>query len=133
MEEAPEEERNADLREASLQMNRTISGGSDADVRDLYNYEINAEHMFVTLGSSGSLHADQSNIVRQRSFRSQIVDTIGAGDTYFSFCCVLAHLENKIDNMIVPSLAASLSTTWLCNEKSVTREMLLDYATRAVQ
>jgi bifunctional ADP-heptose synthase (sugar kinase/adenylyltransferase) len=122
-----------DLREASLQMNRTIHGDSDTDIHDLYNYEINADHMFVTLGSSGSLYANNNLIVRQRSFKSQVVDTIGAGDTYFSFCCLLAQIENKIDNMIVPSLAASLSTTWLCNEKSVTREMLIDYADRAVQ
>jgi bifunctional ADP-heptose synthase (sugar kinase/adenylyltransferase) len=122
-----------DLREASLQMNRTIKGESDNDIRDLYDYEINAENMFVTLGSSGSLHASERNIVRQKSFKSQVVDTIGAGDTYFSFCCLLAHMEKEVSNMIVPSLAASLSTTWLCNEKSVTREMLLDYADRAVQ
>lgn len=122
-----------DLREASLQMNRIIRGESDADIHDLYNYEINADHMFVTLGGSGSLYANENSIVRQKSFKSQIVDTIGAGDTYFSFCCMLAHLEGKPDNMIVPSLAASLSTTWLCNEKSVTRQMLLDYAAGAIQ
>lgn len=122
-----------DLREASLQMNKSIVGATDADIHELFNYEINSEHMFVTLGSSGSLHTNGNSIVRQKSFKSQIVDTIGAGDTYFSFCCILAHLENDVKEMIVPSLAASLSTTWLCNEKSVTREMLIDYADRAIQ
>lgn len=122
-----------DLREASLQMNQAIRGESDEDIRELFAYEINSDHMFVTLGSGGSLYSNGNEIVRQKSFRSQIVDTIGAGDTYFSFCCLLAHMEPRINNMIVPSLAASLSTTWLCNERSVTREMLLDYADRAVQ
>lgn len=122
-----------DLREASLQMNRAIRGDADDDIRALYNYEINSDHMFVTLGSSGSLHADGKSIARQQSFKSRIVDTIGAGDTYFSFCCVQAHLQDNISEMIVPSLAASLSTTWLCNEKSVTKQMLLDYAAGAVQ
>jgi bifunctional ADP-heptose synthase (sugar kinase/adenylyltransferase) len=122
-----------DLREASLQMNRAIRGSVDADILDLYGYEINSDHMFVTLGSSGSLHTNGNSIVRQKSFRSQIVDTIGAGDTYFSFCCLLAHMQENINDMIVPSLAASLSTTWLCNEKSVTRAMLIDYADRAIQ
>jgi bifunctional ADP-heptose synthase (sugar kinase/adenylyltransferase) len=122
-----------DLREASLQMNRVIHGDSDADIRALYNYEINAEHMFVTLGGSGSLYANENSIVRQKPFKSRIVDTIGAGDTFFSFCCLQVHLGGPIDHMIVPSLAASLSTTWLCNEKSVTREMLTEYAATAVQ
>lgn len=122
-----------DLREASLQMNKLISGDRDEDIKELFNYELNTTHMFVTLGSSGSLYTNGDQIVRQKSFKSQIVDTIGAGDTYFSFCCLLAHLEPQVSNMIVPSLAAGLSTTWLCNEKSVTREMLLDYADRAIQ
>jgi bifunctional ADP-heptose synthase (sugar kinase/adenylyltransferase) len=122
-----------DLREASLQMNKAIKGEKDNDIKELFDYEINSEHMFVTLGSSGSLYANGERIVRQKSFKSQIVDTIGAGDTYFSFCCLLAHLNTEIIDMIVPSLAASLSTTWLCNEKSVTKQMLLDYADRAVQ
>ena len=38
--------------------------------------------------------------------------------------------ENKL---MIPSLAASLSTTWLCNEESVTREKLLDYANQHLQ
>jgi hypothetical protein len=116
-----------DLREASLQMNKTIGGG-DADIHDLFRYEINSDQMFVTLGREGSLWTNGNSIVRQRSFPSKIVDTIGAGDTYFSFCCLLAHLQPGVTDMDVPALAASLSTTWLCNERSVTREMLLNYA-----
>jgi sugar/nucleoside kinase (ribokinase family) len=121
-----------DLREASLQMNRQIKGNSDTDIRELYNYELNSDHLFVTLGSSGSLCTNGTTIVRQPSFKSKIVDTIGAGDTYFSFCCLLAHLQPQINDMVVPSVAASLSTTWLCNEKSVTRQMLLDYASEII-
>lgn len=121
-----------DLREASLQMNRAIAGDNEKDIKELFGYEINSEHMFVTLGSSGSLFTDGKNVVRQSSFRSEIVDTIGAGDTYFSFCCLLSHLEKSPSEISVPSLAASLSTTWLCNEKSVTRESLLNYARRSV-
>lgn len=117
-----------DQREASLQMNRPIDGGIDKDVHELFNYEINSDHLFMTLGSAGSVYTNGIKNIRQKSFPSQIVDTIGAGDTYFSFCCMLAHSESEINDMVVPSLAASLSTTWLCNEKSVTKESLLSYA-----
>lgn len=123
-----------DLREASLQMNRSISGKSDSDITELFNYELNTDHLFVTLGGSGSLYTDGNKIVRQSSYKSEIVDTIGAGDTFYSFCTVLASVEKDgISNLSVPALAASLSTTWLCNEKSVTRESLLNYADRFIQ
>lgn len=121
-----------DLREASLQMNRSIAGGADPDILELYGYELNTDHMFVTLGSNGSLFTDGKKIVRQPSYKSRIVDTIGAGDTYYSFCCLLSHLGGTIQDIAVPSLAASLSTTWLCNERSVTRESLLSYADQLV-
>lgn len=122
-----------DLREASLQMNRPISGNSDADIFELFNYELNTEHLFVTLGGSGSLYSDGKKVIRQSSFKSEIVDTIGAGDTYYAFCCMLAGLPGPVTDLSVPSLAASLSTTWLCNEKSVTHESLLSYADRFIQ
>lgn len=123
-----------DLREASLQMNRSIAGKNDPDILELYNYELNTDHMFVTLGGSGSLYTDGKKIVRQTSYKSEIVDTIGAGDTFYSFCTALAAVEtNGISDLSIPALAASLSTTWLCNEKSVTRESLLNYANRFVQ
>jgi bifunctional ADP-heptose synthase (sugar kinase/adenylyltransferase) len=122
-----------DLREASLQMNRSIAGATDADILELFNYEMNTGHMFVTLGKSGSLYSDGNRIVRQPSFKSNIVDTIGAGDTFYAFCSLLAHIDPQVNDIVVPSLAASLSTTWLCNERSVTKASLLDYANKSVQ
>ncbi|HLG02074.1 MAG TPA: PfkB family carbohydrate kinase [Bacteroidia bacterium] len=122
-----------DIREASLQMNRSISGYSDEDIGELFAYELNTEHLFVTLGSAGSLYSNGKKIVRQFSYKSQIVDTIGAGDTFYSFCCLLPSIQPDVSDLRIPALAASLSTTWLCNEKSVTRESLLNYADRFVQ
>jgi bifunctional ADP-heptose synthase (sugar kinase/adenylyltransferase) len=120
-----------DLREASLQMNRTITD-SDADILELFNYEINSEAMFLTLGGKGSVYTNGQIVSRQAAYPSQIVDTIGAGDTYFSFACLLASLEKNNLNLTIPSLAASLSTTWLCNERSVTKQSLTDYADRVL-
>ncbi len=122
-----------DLREASLQMNRLISGNSEKDIEALFDYEINSDHMFVTLGSAGSIYTNGKSLIRQASYKSEIVDTIGAGDAFFSFCCLLAEVQPSIDDIAIPSLAASLSTTWLCNEKSVTRETLLNYADRFIR
>jgi bifunctional ADP-heptose synthase (sugar kinase/adenylyltransferase) len=118
-----------DLREASLQMNRNITE-SDTDILELFNYEINSDSMFVTLGGKGSVYTNGIQVRRQAAYPSKIVDTIGAGDTYFSFACLLAALEPTIHQLSIPSLAASLSTTWLCNERPVTRKTLIEYADR---
>ena len=116
-----------DLREASLQVNHPITDKKE-DIHELFNYELNTDSLFVTLGSKGSVYTDGKRIVKHPSYPSKIVDTIGAGDTYFAFACMLAAVEKKIDTLAVPSLAASLSTTWLCNEQAVTKKGLLKYA-----
>lgn len=120
-----------DLREASLQMNKNISN-NDRDIMELYNYEINSDILYVTLGSQGSAFCDGKTVGHQASFPSKIVDTIGAGDTFLAFACIQAAAQKNITELVVPSLAASLSTTWLCNEKSVTKDLLLDYATKFI-
>ncbi|MGD1847272.1 MAG: PfkB family carbohydrate kinase [Salibacteraceae bacterium] len=119
-----------DLREASLQMNQKIRFSTHEELLALYNYELDTENLFVTLGGKGSVHTDGKTIHPQPAFKSKIVDTIGAGDTFYGFACLAAHLGLPNERLLtLPSLAASLSTTWLCNEKSVTPNGLLDYAT----
>jgi len=123
-----------DLREASLQVNRKTDFSSRGAIRELYNYEIGAEKLFLTLGKRGSVYYDGSNYVHQDVFKGQIVDTIGAGDTFYAFACLAAELkfEDVNDVMIVPSLAASLSCTWLCNEEKVTLEKLKKHAAQFI-
>jgi len=119
-----------DLREASLQMNKKIKFESPAEIRDLFDYEMNSQHLFLTLGQRGSIYTNGKEIIKQKAFPSRVVDTIGAGDTFFAFTTLASTIMNSTvkEIMLVPALAASLSTTWLCNEKSVTKESLLEYA-----
>lgn len=120
-----------DLREASLQMNKNISD-TEQDIFEVYNYEMNTEDLFITLGGKGSVYCDGKKTLQHPAYPSKIVDTIGAGDTYFAFACLISALQKDNKELSIPSLAASLSTTWLCNEKSVTKESLLDYASKFV-
>lgn len=117
-----------DLREASLQMNKKGRFTSKEEVDELYKYELLANNLFITLGHDGSLFYNGKNLYKQRSFESVIVDTIGAGDTFFAFVTLASSGVNENDVLTVPSLAASLSTTWLCNEKFVTKDRLLEYS-----
>lgn len=121
-----------DLREASLQMNKKAGFNTKEEVKKLFNYELNTESLYITLGSSGSLYYDGGDLFRHDSFKSTIVDTIGAGDTFFAFVCLATSMFKGNDILTVPSLAASLSTTWLCNEKSVTKTSLIDYADKFI-
>ena len=122
-----------DLREASLQINRKIISPTEKDVKEIFDYELNTDNLFITTGKKGSIYSDGMTIKRMPSFKSTIVDTLGAGDTFFAFSCLATHIKSKIDNvLLIPSLAASLSTTWLCNEKSVTKKALLEHAARYI-
>jgi bifunctional ADP-heptose synthase (sugar kinase/adenylyltransferase) len=119
-----------DLREASLQVNQRIEHPSDQDILNIYNYELNCDDLFVTAGRAGSIFTDGQRVKNQSSFKTEIVDTIGAGDTFFAFACIMSHLKTDDNMLYLPSLAASLSTTWLCNEKSVTKQLLLNHAAK---
>lgn len=119
-----------DLREASLQVNRRISHPGEKDILDIFNYELNSENLFITTGKSGAVYTNGKRVISRSSFKTEIVDTIGAGDTFFAFACTMAHLNEVEDKLLLPSLAASLSTTWLCNEKSVTKQLLINHAVK---
>lgn len=121
-----------DLREASLQVNERIENPTARHILDIFNYELNCERLFVTTGKAGSTFTNGASVQTFPSFKTQIVDTIGAGDTFFAFACIMAHLKEDDNSLYLPSLAASLSTTWLCNEKSVTKQLLLDHAAKYV-
>lgn len=118
-----------DLREASLQINKKISAPRENDILEIFNYELNTDNLFVTTGRAGSTYTNGNAFTRQSSYKTEVLDTIGAGDTYFAFASLSAAIDFS-DKLLVPSLAASLSTTWLCNEKSVTKQLLLNHASK---
>ncbi len=120
-----------DLREASLQINHRIDDCSDELLVELYDYELNAEDLFVTLGKQGSVYTNGKDINRHHTFPTQIVDTIGAGDAFFGFAALCSAMDLK-SKLYLPSLAASLSTTWLCNEYAVNPQKLRDHADRYI-
>lgn len=123
-----------DLREASLQVNEKTDFSERSAIDSLFNYEINAENLFLTLGRKGSVFYDGKNYVHQEVFKGPVEDTIGAGDTFYAFACLCAEIgfEDLNDIMLIPSLAASLSCTWLCNREVVTREKLKEHADRFI-
>lgn len=118
-----------DLREAGLQLNKKVEVCSDDFILELFNYELNTTNLFVTTGKQGSVFTNGSDILRHPSYQTTVIDTIGAGDAFFAFAsiCASINIEGKY-KLDIPSLAASLTTTWLCNENSVTPQNLSQHA-----
>jgi len=117
-----------DKREGALQFNGKLEFNTPKDIIDLFNYELNTETLFLTLGRKGSIMTNGSEIYNQSGFKTKVVDTIGAGDTFFSFSCLANTIYGNEPNvMVIPSLAAALSTTWLCNEQNITKEKLIEF------
>jgi bifunctional ADP-heptose synthase (sugar kinase/adenylyltransferase) len=121
-----------DLREASLQMNKHYFTADEQMIREIYHYELNSQYLFVTTGKTGSVFTDGNEVMQQPVYKTDIVDTIGAGDTFFTFASLISSLENKAKFLFIPGLAASLSTTWLCNEYSVNKNNLLSHASKFI-
>lgn len=120
-----------DKREASLQYNGKLDFSKDEELNKLYKYELNTKDLFITLGKQGAKFTNGVDIRTCSVFGSQIVDTIGAGDTFFAFSCLASHMKIDVDEILsVPSIAASLSTTWVCNAENVTKQKLYNYANR---
>ncbi len=119
-----------DLREASLQMNKHYIAADANMMEELYHYELNSEFLFVTTGKTGSVFTDGKKFLQQPVYKTDIVDTIGAGDTFFTFASLISALPEKEDFLFIPGLAASLSTTWLCNEYNVNKQNLMNHAVR---
>jgi len=120
-----------DIREASLQMNRKVDLKTADDFMELYHYELNSRDLYVTLGKSGVIFTDGEKVEQHPSFKTEIVDTIGAGDAFFAFASLMSHLNWPVyDRLAIPSLAASLTTTWLANAQHLTPENLTAHAAR---
>lgn len=120
-----------DLREASLQINHRIAECTDNIMKELYSYELHTSELFVTTGKQGSVYTNGEKIYRQPSYKTEIVDTIGAGDAFFGFSALCSALNLPVEQkLIIPSLAASLTTTWLCNEHNVTPEKITAHANK---
>ena len=70
---------------------------------DIFNYELNTEHLFVTTGKQGSNYTNGKEFNIRKSFKTEIVDTIGAGDTFFAFASLCASLDDKIKDNNKPT------------------------------
>lgn len=66
----------------------------------------------LTLGEKGSYYADDSNLFHQKIFRTQVIDTTGAGDTFTGyFLAGIANGRPPEEAMRYASFASSISVS----------------------
>jgi rfaE bifunctional protein kinase chain/domain len=91
---------------------------------------IKAKKLIVTLGRKGSIAVDdKKNVVRTPIFSTKVVDTVGAGDAFFSFTapCVAAGLPLDMVSFIGNAVGA-LAVQIVGNKKSVEKAEFLNFA-----
>ncbi|MBF0472226.1 MAG: hypothetical protein HQK91_02000 [Nitrospirae bacterium] len=90
---------------------------------------IDAKNLIVTLGRTGSIGLDyDNNINRTPIFSSKVIDTVGAGDAFFSFTapCFFVGLPFDLVSFI-GNAAGALAVSIVCNKKPVEKYELLEF------
>jgi len=91
--------------------------------------DLNANYLEVTLGKKGSIGVNyDGKINRTPIFSTNVVDTIGAGDAFFSFTapCFAKGLSLDLVSFIGNAVGA-LAVQIVCNKKPVERDDLIGF------
>lgn len=90
---------------------------------------INGENIIVTLGKHGSFGINKRNETnRTPVFSSKIIDTVGAGDAFFSFTapCVAQNMPLDLVSFIGNAVGA-LAVQIVCNKRPIEKYELLEF------
>ena len=98
------------------------------EIGDNLARQLNCSAMAVTMGHRGSLISGLGERVQTPVFSKSIVDTVGAGDAFFSVTApaVAKGLPLPVAGFLGNAVGA-LATTYIGNKKSVTKQMLYDF------
>jgi len=91
--------------------------------------EIDIDYLIVTLGKKGSIGVNRnSEIDRTPIFSSKIIDTVGAGDAFFSFTAPCFARELPLDLVsFIGNAVGALAVQIVCNKKPVEKYELLEF------
>ncbi|MEK7603574.1 MAG: PfkB family carbohydrate kinase [Patescibacteria group bacterium] len=102
---------------------------SPQDLAEKLLKKLGASAVALTLGRKGSVLSDRSSFCSTPGFSKQVVDTVGAGDAFFSLAALSYVSGFSIEfTGFVGNLAGALSTTYIGNKSSVTKSMFLNFA-----
>jgi len=114
--------------EGSLLTGRKFETADEKLMQEIYK-QLNTEAVILTMHKYGSVYYDGENYETFPALALNTVDTIGAGDAFFTFASLAYHLKYSPKQiLLIASIAAAITTQWLCNESSVTAKKLLETA-----
>ena len=96
---------------------------------------INAHYLIVTMGKSGSIGVSQDGMInRTPVFSTKVVDTIGAGDAFFSFTapCFAGGLPLDLVSFLGNTVGA-LAVQIVCNKRAIEKDELLEFINALVK
>jgi len=95
---------------------------------EILRAKLGAQVIAITLGHKGSVVADKNQQFETPIFSKRVIDTVGAGDAYYSLValCVRAGLPIELCGFI-GNAAAALATTYLGNKTFINQHMLLGF------
>jgi bifunctional ADP-heptose synthase (sugar kinase/adenylyltransferase) len=114
----------SELRLAAQEKHRPIE-----DLVSIIRKRINADTIITTLGRKGSIAINRKGeIARTPIFSLKVVDTVGAGDAFFSFAapCFAQNMPLDLVSFIGNAVGA-LAVQIICNKKSVEKHELLEF------
>jgi rfaE bifunctional protein kinase chain/domain len=90
--------------------------------------KVGVENLIVTLGKRGSLALSRTEAVRTPIFSSKVVDTVGAGDAYFSFTAPCLAMGHPLDLVgFIGNAVGALAVQIVGNRKPVEKHELLEF------
>jgi rfaE bifunctional protein kinase chain/domain/rfaE bifunctional protein nucleotidyltransferase chain/domain len=90
---------------------------------------LKADHIIITLGKKGSVGIDKKgDISRTPIFSTKVIDTVGAGDAFFSFTapCFVKGMPLDFVSFIGNAVGA-IAVQIICNKRSVEKAELLEF------
>lgn len=83
--------------------------------------------MVITHGSYGAVGYDESGVKTMPAFTNRVVDTMGAGDAFFSITAPMSKHGSIEDLLLIGNAAGALKTQIVGNREPVTKEALIGF------
>lgn len=111
---------------------RLAAQDRDSNVEDIakkIKANLNADYLIVTLGKKGSIGIGRENVInRTPIFSTKVIDTIGAGDAFFSFTAPCFAIGLPLDMVsFIGNAVGALAVQITGNKKPVERYELLEF------
>jgi bifunctional ADP-heptose synthase (sugar kinase/adenylyltransferase) len=94
-------------------------------IRDIISQKFKHETVSITESSSGAYLFRNKEIIQVPAFAEKVVDTVGAGDAYFSLTSPLAYTQTPLEVIgFIGNVAGAIACTYPGNKEHVTRQGL---------